>query len=337
MRWLYLAKCRALGAALLVAAAFGMGEALAGPRLVIVEENDALASSRDYGYTQGFRASLVFDQSTADRFDVFNSFLIGPDAAVRRQIEWIIVGQSIFTPKDKRLVPPDPLDRPYAGWLYTGASFAQETARIQLDSFEVLVGVVGPSAGGRQVQNGFHSLHGDSGQALGWEHQLQDEFAGLVAWDRRWKFGYTFENDFGFDFIPSIGVTLGNVFTYAAAGGMIRAGRSLSSTWGPTRVRPSQSGASFFTPTTTGEIGFAVFAGAEGRAVAHNIFLDGNTFVDSPSVDSNAFVADLLVGAEIFSNTGSRLAASVTKRTKEFRTQPGNGDLFGALELSVRF
>ncbi len=87
----------------------------------------------------------------------------------------------------------------------------------------------------------------------------------------------------------------------------------------------------------TQAFGFAFFAGAEGRALARNIFLDGNTFTDSPSVDSHAFVADFTAGAEVFTNAGSRLAVSVTKRTEEFHNQPGNGDLFGAVEVSVRF
>lgn len=312
--------------------------ASAGPRLVVVEENDALASNRDYGYTQGLRASLVFDvhQGNGGVNTAFD-MLLGQKSAVQRQIEWIMVGQSIFTPANKKLTPPDPLDRPYAGWLYTGVSLAQETARRQLDSFEILAGVVGSSAFGRQVQNSFHSMQGGSAQVRGWDYQLRDEPALLVAWDRRWKFGYVFDNDFGVDFIPSVGVTLGNVYTYASAGGMMRFGRSLSSTWGPTRVRPSLSGASFFTPTETGELGFAFFAGAEGRAVARNVFLDGNTFTDSRSVDSHAFVADFTAGAEVFTNAGSRLAVSVTKRTEEFRNQPGDGDLFGAVEVNVRF
>jgi hypothetical protein len=268
---------------------------------------------------------------------MFGGFLFAPDGAARRQIEWIMIGQSIFTPADKARVPPDPFDRPYAAWLYTGVSLAQETARRQLDSFEILAGVVGPSALGRQVQNSFHSLRGGSMQALGWDYQLRDRPALLAAWDRRWRFGFTDANDLGIDVIPSIGVTLGNVYTYASAGGMVRFGRSLSSTWGATRVRPAYSGASFFTPTKTGDFGFAFFAGAHGRAVGRNVFLDGSTFTGGQPLDSRTLVADFTLGAEVFSNAGSRLAVSITRRTEEFRNQPGNGDLFGAIEMNVRF
>ena len=44
------------------------------------------------------------------------------------------------------------------------------------------------------------------------------------------------------------------------------------------------------------DLGLYVFARAEGRAVARNIFLDGNTFGHSQSVDHKWLVADLSVG-----------------------------------------
>ncbi|MGZ8330109.1 MAG: lipid A deacylase LpxR family protein [Rhodoplanes sp.] len=319
-------------------------ETRAQPALVLVEENDALASERDYGYTQGFRASLVFNdffnKSFVDApFDLVGGLVVtlgAPAGPVRRQFEWI-VGQSIFTPQDLTLVPPNPADRPYAGWLYTGGSLAVETARVQLDSFEFLGGVVGPSSGGKAVQCSFHSALGQS-CPLGWSYQLKDEPAFLAAWERRWKLGVDYGDGFGADIIPSVGVTAGNVYTYASAGALLRWGRSLSSTWGPTRVRPAPSGASFFAPDPQGPAwGFSLFAGAEGRAVAYNVFLDGNTFASSPSVNHQVFVADLVAGAEIFTQYGSRLAFTITKRTPEFSSQPGNGDLFGSIEARVQF
>jgi hypothetical protein len=78
-----------------------------------------------------------------------------------------------------------------------------------------------------------------------------------------------------------------------------------------------------------------LFAGVEGRAVARDIFLDGNTFRDSPSVDKENFVGDFEIG--IAATYGS-MRASFTQiyRTKEFKGQKGN-DRFGAISLSWRF
>lgn len=319
-------------------------EVRAQPALILVEENDALVSQRDYGYTQGFLAALAFNdffnKSFVDAtFDLMGGLVVtygAPAGLVRRQFNWV-VGQSIFTPENLKLVPPNPNDRPYAGWLFTGFSLAQETAKVQLDSFEFLGGVVGPAAGGKTIQCGFHSALGQSCPA-GWSYQLDNEPAFLASWERRWKFGVEYGDGFGADIVPSVGATVGNVYTYASAGALLRFGRSLSSTWGPSRVRPAPQSASFFSPDPQGPAwGFAFFAGAEGRAVGYNVFLDGNTFVSSPSVNHQVFVADLVAGAEIFSQYGSRLAFTVTKRTQEFSGQPGNGDLFGSIEARVQF
>ena len=144
-------------------------EVRAQPALILVEENDALVSQRDYGYTQGFLAALAFNdffnKSFVDAtFDLMGGLVVtygAPAGPVRRQFNWV-VGQSIFTPENLKLVPPNPNDRPYAGWLFTGFSLAQETAKVQLDSFEFLGGVVGPAAGGKTIQCGFHSALGQS-------------------------------------------------------------------------------------------------------------------------------------------------------------------------------
>ena len=67
--------------------------------------------------------------------------------------------------------------------------------------------------------------------------------------------------------------------------------------------------------------------------MARNIFLDGNTFISGgPSVSKNIFVGDLIVGAEIFAQSGERLSFSLTQRSQEFKNQPGGGDLFGSIE-----
>ena len=76
--------------------------------------------------------------------------------------------------------------------------------------------------------------------------------------------------------------------------------------------------------------------GNVGRAVARNIFLDGNTFADSDSVDKIPFVADLNAGLAI---TYGRVRTSyaIVYRTKEFHEQDSDGDVFGTITLGIRF
>ncbi|MBK6705755.1 MAG: DUF2219 family protein [Caulobacteraceae bacterium] len=101
--------------------------------------------------------------------------------------------------------------------------------------------------------------------------------------------------------------------------------------YGPPRVRPSLAGVEHF---SGGPLSWQVFAGVEGRAVARNLFLDGNTFEDSASVERNPYVADFQTGFAV--SAGSwRLAYTYVWRTEELETQPTRQD-FGALAISVR-
>jgi hypothetical protein len=85
----------------------------------------------------------------------------------------------------------------------------------------------------------------------------------------------------------------------------------------------------------TDKLAWYLFVGVEGRAVAHNIFLDGNTFKDSRSVDAEPLVGDLQFGLVL---TWGRVRLSYTHvlGSHEFKTQPGNTQ-FGVASLSVAF
>jgi hypothetical protein len=77
------------------------------------------------------------------------------------------------------------------------------------------------------------------------------------------------------------------------------------------------------------------FASVQGRGVAHDIFLDGNTFASSHSVDKHLLVGDAQVGIVVIYG-GVRLAATQIFRTREFKGQR-QADRFGAISLSANF
>jgi hypothetical protein len=116
---------------------------------------------------------------------------------------------------------------------------------------------------------------------------------------------------------------------------MARVGFNLPDDFGPPRIDPSLPGSYYFEPRKKGALGGYFFVGVDGRAVAHNIFLDGNTWQDSRHVDKIILVGDLEYGAAVTWNR-FRLAYTHVFRTREFKTQRG-ADQFGALSLSVRF
>ena len=100
-------------------------------RLVLIEENPNLSiDGRDRHYTNGFQISLLSptlqEGSWVDlpfQWLEQNTFLfVRPDGNSDNRLEWLILGQGIFTPEDHQLSNPSTSDRPYAGWLLRGST-----------------------------------------------------------------------------------------------------------------------------------------------------------------------------------------------------------------------
>jgi hypothetical protein len=77
------------------------------------------------------------------------------------------------------------------------------------------------------------------------------------------------------------------------------------------------------------------FGAVSGRVVLRDIFLDGNTFTDSHSVDKEPLVADLCAGVCLVYGRFKVSYAQVV-RTREFERQDEH-HTFGSLTLSVSY
>ena len=310
-------------------------------RITLTEENDSIVFPTDRYYTQGFEFAYLGPDVESESlwvgpFDGLTAIgLFGSGALVSRRYQ-VIFGQSIFTPDDTGAEDPDPEDRPYAGWTYGGLSFVQDTDKRRLDNLELLVGIVGPAAQGRPTQNDWHQFIGVD-TANGWDRQLHNEPGILLTYERKYRFIQPLVGGFAVDAIPEAGVTLGNVMTYGELGTMLRFGRNLEADYGPNRIRPSLSGTSYFNADYLEDpFGFYVYVGAQGRAVAQNIFLDGNTWRESREVDKEHFVGDLTGGVALFWSNAVKLDAGFTYRTEEFEGQDGDTK-FANVNLTVGF
>ncbi len=307
--------------------------ATAAGQLSVLEENDSLFFNSDKHYTQGIRGSYLSDPlppgDWRDKaFDAVPALFPSADRSERR-FDWIFLGQSIFTPENLTLNPPDPHDRPYAAWLYTGGALLQQNGD-GLTGLELLIGVVGPAALGRQVQNDWHQFVVGIPGGQGWHDQLKDEPALTVSYEKRWRVSLADFGGFGVDGVPATGITVGNVLTYGSIGGMLRFGRDLGVDYGPARIRPAPSGSDWFDPARiAAPLGWYFFFGAEGRAVARNAFLDGNSFASGPHVDKKPLVGDLTAGVALFWRDKVRLDVGLLTRTKEFYGQQGEGSYAG--------
>ncbi len=247
-------------------------------------------------------------------------------------------GQSIYTPDDTKTRELQKNDRPYAGFLYGFLALHAKQEQM-MDTFELTVGMVGPSALGEPAQNEVHRMRGLN-TAKGWNNQLRDEPVGMLTWGRNYRLNpQSAWSGWNWDILPYHTLTAGNVLTQATVGSEARLGWNLPPSFGTSQIRP---GSSVGAPNPEGEAGqtptswgFYFFAGAEGRAVAHNIFLDGNTWRNSHSVSKEPLVGELNVGVAVTINT-VQVAYQHVYLTEEFKKQSG-GQNYGSITLTVPF
>jgi len=294
-------------------------------------ENDTIAGT-DRHYTNGLEFSYLSEQNAVPE-KLRPGLAVMPGFAERDVLRFgITFGQQIFTPENTDATEPQPNERPYAAWLYLGLGVIAEHGS-QLDTWVLNLGIVGPSAQGEQVQNEFHRLIG-ADRASGWDHQLRDEVGVQVLYDHRWRNLWKRSmKSLGLDLSPHVGFSVGNIATYVSGGLTLRLGNNLEGDFGAPRIRPSLPGSAFFVPRPG--FGWYVFAGADARAVAHNIFLDGNTSKDSLSVDKKRFVLDTQTGVAIVWNR-TRITYTYVLRTEEYDGQ-GRPDRFASLSFSRYF
>ncbi|MGH8650198.1 MAG: lipid A deacylase LpxR family protein, partial [Burkholderiales bacterium] len=250
-------------------------------------DNDLFAGS-DQNYTSGIRIAYAAPMAPSHPLESTARalpFLGGP-----LRVSYSL-GQQLYTPRDISASQPILTDEPYAGYLYVGIGFESEPPRggapRVLTSAQLQVGVVGPAALGEQTQQAAHKIF-NSKEANGWDNQLKNEPALNLFYDRVWIGWYETRigeagSGYRIDLSPHVGAALGNVYTYAAGGATLRFGPNLPASLGPRSLRPGPPGSDYYKTAPDGH--WHLFLSLEGRAVARNIFLDGNTFTDSQSVD----------------------------------------------------
>ena len=213
--------------------------------------------------------------------------------------------QLIFTPANLAATAPISTDRPYAGYLYGGVFWQREGQYERredvavLDHFELNLGIVGDDSLGEDIQDWVHkNFEGVDPQ--GWDNQLANEITGQFYYRRKWRIDMNpvesaLLGDLELQVIPQAGFALGTVYRYGEAAVTLRLGQKLPDDFGPGRINDLQS----VTGDAYKHTGWSwyVYGRVGGRAVQHDMFLDGSDFETSiVSVDSEPLVGEVQAG-----------------------------------------
>ncbi|MET7142017.1 lipid A deacylase LpxR family protein [Xanthomonas sp. PPL139] len=307
-------------------------------------DNDLFGGAgQDQGYTNGFGLILV-SPNLRDYTD--DPCLPRLARTVNRALTWLqpnsdftqrnmtfAIGQALFTPTDKTRRDLIENDRPYAGLLLMNIGYnARNDERLR--TTQLTLGLIGPSAQGKQVQDAVHELLGDA-KFQGWDNQLHDEpvFRVLHERLRRWS-GDGSRDGWGWDAISHWGGALGTLDTHANAGMELRLGWKLPDDFGSSPLRPA--GENVAPPASSVGSGWSahLFVTSDGRWVLRDITLDGNTFRDSHSVKKRPFVGDAGIGLAVMRGKW-KFALARYWRTREFDLQRQT-PVFGSFTVSRR-
>ncbi len=311
----------------------------------ILFENDLFADT-DRHYTNGIKLTWISPDLTRYREQVpewgrplVNHLPFIHESGLQRNVAFSI-GQKIFTPADIERRDLIREDRPYAGWLYGAMALHNKNTR-RLDSLEVQAGFVGPASLAERAQNFVHKVRGID-EAEGWDNQLNTEPGLVFIYERKWRMPLTQKlRRWGADLITHSGAALGNVYIYGNAGAELRYGWNIPTDFGTSLIRP---GGDTHAPSDSSDPRYQtdrsrfsayLFAAVSGRVVGRDIFLDGNSFSDSHSVDKKNLVGDALIGVSLLSGS-FKLSYAQVYRSKEFRQQRDASN-FGSISLAYSY
>lgn len=124
-------------------------------------ENDMMSGTDRY-YTNGikFGGGVSADPLIERIFQAPAESVLRSVSKAPGQVEFgLFLGQNMYTPRNIKTSLPQPLDRPWAAWLYVGG-VVQNVEKDRLQTVELDLGMIGPAAQGKLLQSEWHKLIG---------------------------------------------------------------------------------------------------------------------------------------------------------------------------------
>lgn len=296
----------------------------------LIWHNDLFAHQDGGGYTNGAYISWYDVSDLGQTTDIKAPLLT-------RSLMWMIdedpqfsfsaytIGQAMITPKDISQTNPNPSDAPYAGLLFLRSSYIAVHEHYA-DTISTTIGILGPDSGAEGTQKFIHKIT-ESTEPKGWDSQLENEPVGQISRARVWRL-YNDKHP-NIDVLTLANGSLGNLESSLGTGLLLRFG---------TGLEKSFSTAALLTGRTSNPIavdgGWYTYFGVTADYVHNQIFVNGNTFRDSPSAnlkhEQYNFIAGLSyswtdVSISLAYQIGTPLDLNTSARQK-----------FGALTLAWR-
>ncbi|WP_214071628.1 lipid A deacylase LpxR family protein [Mucilaginibacter sp. dw_454] len=174
----------------------------------IQTDNDSyLGQGNDRYYTDG----LYF---------YFNHALdVNGSSTLQNKVLGFELGQKIFNPQNGAIPSAAYVDRPFAGYLYAGASMNYLYKNESNLKFGAQMAVVGPASGGETAQNWVHDNFGFYHTA-GWQYQIKNDVELNLSAEYNKLLGRTDGVDISFESYGNLGTGI----TGAGAGVLLRLG-----------------------------------------------------------------------------------------------------------------
>lgn len=305
--------------------------------------NDVFFSSDDH-FTNGF--SLFWQPPLVNTWrdtylpwilaDLVSKLPIINSADTQKHVGFAFL-QLMVTPEN--LLEPSIIqdDLPYTGFLGALIQLSSSNDH-QFDVIQLTLGIVGPSSVAKQVQKEAHRLT-DTDIPQGWRNQLGDEF--IVNLDAlhakrivNRPSGGIWGAGFDLDWRVSAGA--GNFFTYAAVGLGFRFGWNIIPGWELAPIGNRAISNNFHDHSRSPKYSLYFYAILEGFGIARALFLDGNAWRDSHSVNRVPIQCKSSYGL-VFKISSFIVRTSFIITTKVFSEQSSDFEQVGIVDFGFVF
>ena len=296
---------------------------------------DDVYTHTDDGYSAGERLSFLW-YIPDENYTIYDTLFLdyGPSYSY---FTFALTNQ-IFTPTDTNSKTLIENDRPYAGWSY--AEFGMhKSSKKHLRSLLIKIGIIGSSSYSKEIQNNFHALIGND-YTKGWGNQLNNEIGVNLKYTHKWMLLSKSNTLFESSLVPFVEGELGNIAINAKGGVNTRIGYNIPKDFSVSSIDygadPGIPAYDEYQNMKKLPWSFSLNFSAAASVVERDIFLDGNSFGKSHSVEKEPFIYYYGFGFTVRYKDFSFDFIEI-RNSKRFITEKSNGHGVGTMVFTWLF